>query len=70
MDNSISGERTQIIHCRQVQNHVEELMRFIESGELKKANVIIYFKEVSRSFSSKSLFEKTQLRSLALYATG
>ncbi len=69
MDNSFSSERTQIIHCQQMKNHVEEVMQLIESGKLKKTNIIIYFKEVSRDFSSKSLFEKTQLRSLALYAT-
>jgi mannose-1-phosphate guanylyltransferase len=70
MDNLFSSERTKIIHCQQMQNHVEEVMQLIESGLLKKTNIIIYFKEVSREFSSKTFFEKTQLRSLALYATG
>lgn len=70
MPNAISSERTQIIHCRQMQNHVEELMRLIESGKLKKTNIIIYFEEVPGNFSSRSLFEKTRLKSLALYATG
>lgn len=71
MDNSIiNSEGTKIIYCQQMKNQLKELPRFIESSKLEKANVIIFFKEVSCNFSSRSLFEKTQLKSLALYATG
>lgn len=70
MDNSINSERTQIISCRHDKNWAKELMRFMESGKLKKTNIIVYFKEVSQVFSSRALFEKTQMRSLALYVTG
>lgn len=70
MDNLINSKGTQIISCQHVKNRVEELTRLIESGKLKKTNIIIYFKEVPRNFSSRALFEKTQLRSVALCATG
>ena len=70
MDNLINSDATKIISCQHLKNRVEELIRFIASGKLKKTNIIIYFKEVSRDFSSKMFFEKTQLKSLALYATG
>ena len=70
MEDIINSEGVKIISCQHVKNRVEELTRFIESGKFKKTNIIIYFKEVSRNFSSRLLFEKTQLRSVALYATG
>lgn len=71
MDYSIiNSDRTIIIHCQQMKNQVEELLRFIEASKLNKANIIIFFREVPCNFSSRSLFEKTQLKSLALYATG
>jgi mannose-1-phosphate guanylyltransferase len=70
MYNPISNsEGTKIIHCQQMKDQVEELLRFIDANRLNKANIIIFFREVPRNFSSRSLFEKTQLKSLALYAT-
>jgi Nucleoside-diphosphate-sugar pyrophosphorylase involved in lipopolysaccharide biosynthesis/translation initiation factor 2B, gamma/epsilon subunits (eIF-2Bgamma/eIF-2Bepsilon) len=65
----INGDGTIIIHCRQMKNAVEKLPRFIETNKLNKENIILFFREVPRNFSSRSLFEKTQLKSLALYAT-
>ncbi len=66
----VKGERIQIIHCREGQNHVEELVRLVESGRLTRTNIMIYFKEVSCNFSSRLLFEQTRLRSLAFCASG
>ena len=71
MDNSIiNSEGKKIIHCRQAKNQVEDLLRFIDAGKLNKVNFIILFNEVPCTFSSRSLFEKNQIRNLALYATG
>jgi mannose-1-phosphate guanylyltransferase len=70
MDNSINIKRTLIIHCQRMKNQIEELRRFIETSKLNKENIILFFREVPRNFSSRSLFEETQLKSLALYATG
>jgi mannose-1-phosphate guanylyltransferase len=66
----INHKETIIIHCQKMKNQTEEILRFIEAGDLNKTNFIIYFKEVPINFSSRTLFEKTQLISLALYATG
>ena len=71
MDNSIiNSDKTIIINCRDMKNQVEELIKFIDTDRLNKAKIIIYFREVPCSFSSRSLFEETQLKSIALYSTG
>lgn len=71
IDHSIvTSEGTKIIHCqRQMKNQIEELLRFVGASKLNKANIIIFFREVPCNFSSRELFEKTRIRSLALYAT-
>lgn len=71
MNNTIiKSEGTEIIRCQHITHQVEELRQFIETSKLNKENIILFFREVPRNFSSRSLFEKTQLKSLALYATG
>jgi len=65
----INSNKTIIIHCQRMKNQVGELLRFIEARKLNKANIIICIRAVPRNFSSRSLFENTQLKSLALYAT-
>lgn len=67
---NITSEGTKIIPCNGMKNQVEELLRFIEGSKLNKENIILFFREVPRNFSSRSLFEETQLKSLALYVTG
>ena len=71
MDYSIiKRDGTSIIYCQRMNNQVEELLRFIEASKLNKENIIIFFREVPFNFSSRELFEKTQLKSIGLYATG
>lgn len=66
----VTTKGTEIIHCQRMKNQIEELLRFVETSRLNKENIIIFFKEVPFNFSSRALFEKTRIRSLALYATG
>ncbi len=70
MDNLIiNRDKTIIINCREMKNQVEKLIKFIDTSRLNKADMIIFFREVSCNFSSRALFEETQLKSIALYAT-
>ena len=61
---------TKIIHCKWMKNQIEELLRFVAICKLNKENIIVFFREVPCNFTSRELFEKTGIRSLALYATG
>ena len=71
IDHSIvTSVGTKIIHSQRMKNQIEGLLRFAEASKLNKTNIIIFFREVPFNFSSRELFEKTQIRSLALYATG
>ena len=71
MDESfINSDGTIIIDCREMKSQVEELGNSIDAGRLKRANIILLFREVPRNFSSRSFYEATQLKSIALYAAG
>lgn len=65
----IQEEKPVIIHCQGVKDRFEALLRYIEHNNLNKSNIILFFTKVPLGFSSRELYEKTRLRSLALYSS-
>ncbi len=64
----IQEKKPVIIHCRDVMDGFEAVLRYIEHNNLDKGNIILFFTKVPLSFSSHEFYVKTQLKSIGLYS--
>lgn len=62
-------KKNYVICCSNFNKHLNHILNLIEKKELTASNVLIYFPKVPTDFSSRELFEKTGLRSVALYSS-
>ncbi|MCX5805051.1 MAG: nucleotidyltransferase family protein [Proteobacteria bacterium] len=65
---SVNRAKICIMYCSDAGKHLEPVTRMIENEKLLTSNILIFFKKVPTNFSSRTLYEKTGLRSIALYS--